>query len=345
MPPISPQDQTLAVTGAGGFIGSHLTHVLLRRGYNVRAFVHYNAAGSVGHLDEVLDEGKKGSEGWLTEGRLKILHGDILDARCVMDLIRDCDQVIHLAALIGIPYSYRAPSSYLRINTQGTMNILEACREECPERIIITSTSEVYGSAREVPIAETHPLQAQSPYAASKIAADKFAESYALSFNLPVITLRPFNTYGPRQTARAVVPTILAQVLSDRCEVIQLGSVDTVRDLTYVEDTAAGYLALSQAALDDVSGRVFNLGTGEGHSIHEIAQLCMKLLGVKKPVISDLDRKRPERSEVDKLIADASRLIRKVEWKPTVSLEDGLARTARWITANLQKFKPEEYRT
>ncbi len=336
-------DQTVAVTGAAGFIGSHLTHLLLTQGFTVRALVHYNSLGSIGHLAEVLTEGTSKSEAWVAEGRLRITRGDILDGRCIRELIRDCDQVFHLAALIGIPYSYRAPESYLRVNVQGTLNVLEAAREECPERVIVTSTSEVYGTAKETPMTEAHPLSAQSPYAASKIAADKFAESYARSFDVPVSTLRPFNAFGPRQSARAVIPTILMQALSEGKATIELGNMDAVRDLTFVEDAAAGFLALARASLDRVRGRVFNMGTGEGRSVHQIVEIAQKTIGVKKPVVSDLERKRPAPSEVEKLIADSSKLRETTGWKPTVTFEEGLARTAQWIKDHPHQYRPEEY--
>lgn len=344
MSPTTPSQSLIAITGAGGFIGSHLTHLMLREGHPVRALVHYNALGSIGHLEEVLAEGTRHNEPWRTEGRLQIVHGDILDERCMREFVHGAHQVFHLAALIGIPYSYRAPASYVQTNTIGTLNILEACRDDPPERVIVTSTSEVYGTAREVPIREQHLLQAQSPYAASKAAADKLAESYALSFGLPVITLRPFNTFGPRQSSRAIVPTVLAQALSDRCKDIQLGSLSPIRDLTYVEDTAAGYLAVSRAPLERVAGRLYNLGSSQGNSIEEIARLAMAAAGVEKSLVSTEERKRPERSEVQRLVADATRLRKETGWRPKVSLEEGLAKTADWMRGRLHLFDPAQYR-
>lgn len=332
----------VTVTGAGGFIGSHLVARLLAESYRVRALVHYNALGSIGHLAEVV--GSEQVAGALASRKLEIVHGDVLDERCVRDLLAGCDQVFHLAALIGIPYSYRAPASYVRVNTLGTLNILEACRELKPERLIVTSTSEVYGSALEAPIAEDHPLQAQSPYSASKIGADKLAEAYHRSFGLPVVTLRPFNTFGPRQSARAIVPTVLAQALSDRCDEIRLGSLSPVRDLTFVEDTAEGYLALARAPLDRVAGGLYNLGSGMGHTIEEIARLALGAAGADKPLISVDERKRPPHSEVDRLIADATRLRKETGWRPRVALEEGLARTADWIRRRPELFQPEQYR-
>lgn len=335
---------TVALTGAGGFIGSHLAHLLLRSGIRVRALVRYGSQNSVGYLGEVLDEGRRAEEEWTAQNRLQIVHGDILDPRCVRELVRDCDTVFHLAALIGIPYSYRAPESYLQVNVQGTMNLLEACREECPERIIVTSTSEVYGTARETPMTERHPLQAQSPYAASKTAADKFAESYYLSFGLPVTTVRPFNAYGPRQSARAVIPTILAQALSEDCPAIRLGNLNSVRDMNYVEDTARAFIAVARAPIETVVGKVFNVASRSGLSVREIAEIAMKVVGVRKPIESEAERLRPDASEVLKLVGDSDRIRTEVGWRPEVALEEGLARTARWISAHADAFEVKEHR-
>lgn len=341
------------VTGAGGFIASHLTERLLREGYRVRALVHYNALGSRAHLEEVVREGSRRGETWAAEDRLEIIHGDVLDERCMRELITGANQVFHLAALIGIPYSYRAPGSYMQVNTQGTLNVLEACRDAGPERVIVTSTSEVYGTALEVPISEAHPLQAQSPYSASKIAADKFAQSYHLSFDLPVVTIRPFNTYGPRQSARAIVPTVLAQAISEDCKEIRLGSLDPVRDLTYVEDTAAAFVALAEAPREKVVGQTFNVGTGHGHTIGEIAELALAAAAdpntpleerTTKPIVSDVARIRPDKSEVGRLIADATKLRKALGWKPEVTLEDGLARTCRWLRDHMDLYRPGSYR-
>lgn len=334
----------LAITGAGGFIGSHLTELALAAGYAVRALVHYNAAGTLGHLQEVIDSAGCREGGGLANERLQIIHGDLLDSHGLRELVRGCDAVFHLAALIGIPYSYRSPSSYFEVNTRGTLNLLEACREEKPGRVIVTSTSEVYGTAQRVPINEQHPLQAQSPYSASKIAADKFAESYYLSFGLPVVTLRPFNTFGPRQSSRAIVPTILSQALSPDCPEIKLGSLDPVRDLTYVEDTASGFLALAAAPAERVVGRVFNLGAGHGRTIGEIAKAALLVAGVTKPIRTVEERLRPEKSEVQRLIADAGAISTASGWKPQVGFDEGLHRTADWIRKHPGAFRPAEYR-
>jgi NAD dependent epimerase/dehydratase len=314
------------VTGAGGFIGSHLVEMLLERGAHVRALVHYNALGMIGHLNDV-------ASGPLSD-RLQIINGDVCDARCMRELVGGADSVFHLAALVGIPYSYRAPESYVAVNIHGTLNVLEACRDAKVSRILHTSTSETYGSAVRTPMDERHPLQAQSPYSASKIAADKLAESYALSFGLPVTTVRPFNTYGPRQSLRAVIPTILSQALSADCDAIELGSLDPVRDLTFVADTACAYCEIASASLDKVAGRLYNLGTGRGYSIREVAETALRVVGVDKPIRCVPNRERPEKSEVLALISDPSRIAKEVGWHAEVSLETGLGQTAEWLRRN-----------
>lgn len=336
--------QTVGITGAGGFIGSHLTELMLRHGYRVRALIHYNALGSLGHLEEVIAEGQIGQEAWVEQDRLEVVLGDIQDARCMHKFVRGCRHVFHLAALIGIPYSYTAPSSYVQVNVNGTLNVLEACRDEEVERLVVTSTSETYGTAREVPMTERHPLQGQSPYSATKIGADKLAEAYHRSFGLPVTTLRPFNTYGPRQSMRAVIPTILAQALSEECERIELGALDPVRDLMYVEDNARGYLALALAPLDHIAGRLYNMGTGRGWTVEEIAQLALKVVGVEKEIVSRSERLRPQASEVGRLVCDSTRFTEEVGWTPQIDLEDGLRRTAAWVERNLHLYRPQEYR-
>ena len=335
---MSAQLPIAAVTGAGGFIGSHLVEELLDAGWRVRAFVHYNALGREGHLLRVwplLDAVKA--------RRLETVHGDIRDPRCVRNFVRGTNAVFHLAALIGIPYSYTAPQSYVDTNVQGTLNVLEACRDEKIPRLLHTSTSEAYGSALSTPMDESHPLQAQSPYSATKIAADKLVESYACSFDLPVVTVRPFNTYGPRQSLRAVIPAIIAQALAPRCPAVRLGSLDPVRDFTYVRDTTRAFRLLAEAKLDGLRGKVFNLGTGQGISIGALAELVLEQLDVKKTVETEDERRRPPQSEVRLLISD-NRLIRKtVDWKPQVTLEQGIVRTADWIAGQLERLKPEVY--
>jgi NAD dependent epimerase/dehydratase len=338
-----PSPSCCALTGAGGFIGSHLAEALLKRGWRVRALVHYNALDRRGHLEEVERLGRESGADWRCAGRLEVVAGDVQDPRCLRDLARGCDAVFHLAALIGIPYSYVAPQAYVNVNVQGTLNLLEACREEGVGRVLVTSTSEVYGTALRVPIDEEHPLQAQSPYAATKIAADKLAEAYHRAFGLPVVTVRPFNAYGPRQSARAVVPTIVAQALAPDCPVIRLGALDPVRDLTYVADTAAAFVALAEAPVENVVGRVFNAGQGHGVTIRELAGAIQKLAGTEKPVEVDDARVRPTASEVERLIGNADAIRQAAGWTPRVGLEEGLKLTIDWIRPRLDQYRAGEY--
>jgi dTDP-glucose 4,6-dehydratase len=324
------KDKHILVTGAGGFIGSHLTEMLLQAGALVRALVHYNSRDSWGHLEGAIDPFGEQCE---------VIAGDIVDPFAPRDWLVDQEYVFHLAALIGIPFSYESPGSYIDVNVRGTMNLLEAVREQSVKRFIHVSTSEVYGTAQRVPIDESHPLQAQSPYAASKIAGEKLAESYAKSFGQPVTVVRPFNTYGPRQSARAVIPTIIVQALTaDR---ISLGSTEPVRDLTYVKDTCRGLLAV--AACDDLIGETVNLGTGSGVQIGKLAETIVGLLEAEKEIVSDPDRVRPEESEVMRLIADASAARKFTGWQPEVSLEDGLCRTIDWVRDHLDEYKADRY--
>src|ERR1035441_7853763 len=283
------------VTGAGGFIGSHVVEALLQAGHEVRALVHYNSRGSWGHLD-----GSSAEAG----GKMDVRLEDVTDASMVRALVDGCDVVLHLAALIGIPYSYHAPASYVATNVSGTLNILEACRAARVRRVVVTSTSEVYGTARYMPIDEKHPLQAQSPYSASKIAGDKLAESYFCSFDLPVVTLRPFNTFGPRQSARAVIPTVLTQALNGASE-IQLGNLEPKRDLTFVEDTARAFLLAVEAP--GIEGEVIHFGQGQAVSVGELAQRCLNVVGSKARIISVPERQRPGKSEVGLLLCDAAK--------------------------------------
>ncbi|MFC1878365.1 GDP-mannose 4,6-dehydratase [Chloroflexota bacterium] len=324
------QGKPVLVTGAGGFIASHLVQALVENGAQVRAFVRYNSRGDTGLL-RVLPPA--------TLAEIEVVAGDLRDLPAISDAMQGVSHVFHLGALIAIPYSYVHPAEVVETNIIGTMNILLAGRQHAPERIIHTSTSEVYGTALRVPIDEDHPLQGQSPYAASKIGADKLAESFYLSYGLPVVTLRPFNTYGPRQSTRAVIPTIITQALTQ--DIIRLGNLEARRDLTYVSDTVAGFLQVAQAP--DVNGGAFNLGTGSEVSIGELANTIIDLVG--RPVSIEIDpaRLRPAKSEVQRLLSDNSRAKEFLGWTPQVPLREGLKQTITWIRENLGRFQPENY--
>ena len=317
------------VTGAGGFIGSHLVERLLASGAQVRAFVHYNARSHWGHLESVAPS-----------AQLEIFPGDICDPSRVRQAVEGCDTVFHLAALIAIPYSYVAPTAYVQANVVGTLNVLEAARQMGVRRLVHTSTSETYGSARYVPIDEAHPLQGQSPYSASKIGADKLAESYFLSFGLPVATVRPFNTYGPRQSARAVIPTIISQILGGKRS-IRLGSLSPVRDFNFVHDTVDGFLAVADAP--SAVGEVVNIGSGQGISIGATVALIQDLMGSAVEIISDEARVRPESSEVMQLICANDKARRLTGWQSRTGLREGLAQTIAYIEAHLDLYKTEVY--
>jgi NAD dependent epimerase/dehydratase len=321
---------TVLVTGSGGFIGSHLVEALLASGAEVRALVRYNSRNDWGHLEHL----KPGTAG------LDVRSGDITDARVVDELTEDCDVVYHLAALIGIPYSYHAPSSYVATNVGGTLNVLEACRRHRVRRLIVTSTSEVYGTARYVPIDEAHPLQAQSPYAASKIAADKLTESYHLSFGLPVVVLRPFNTYGPRQSARAVIPAILHQALAGRSPIL-VGNLEPSRDLTYVADTVHAFLLAGDAP--GIDGHTIHFGQGDSVRVRELADLCLEVTGHRAAVHVDPERVRPGTSEVELLLCDASKARQLLGWAPTITLEQGLRLTAEYLAGHRDDTAAERY--
>ncbi len=317
------------VTGAGGFIGSHLAERLVKEGARVRALVHYNANGSWGWLDDSS-----------VKGDLEVVGGDICDFGSISDAMKGCEIVLHLAALIAIPYSYRAPESYVRTNVIGTLNVLQAARQHGISRLVHTSTSEVYGTARSVPLGEDHALQAQSPYSATKIGADKLVESFHLSFELPVVTARPFNTFGPRQSARAVVQTIITQCLTG--SVVHLGNLSTTRDLNYVTNTVDGFLLAATAA--DAIGKTFNFGSGKEISIADLARKIAALCG--KPDIevkSEPERLRPVASEVHRLLADNGQAHKILKWQPAVSLEDGLSRTIEWTRSNLHRYRAQSY--
>jgi dTDP-glucose 4,6-dehydratase len=317
------------VTGAAGFLGSHLTEQLLARGATVRALVRYTSHGSAGWLEPAR-----------STAALEIVAADITDRAMLARVMKGVDTVFHLAALIGIPYSYDAPSSYVRVNVEGTEAVLQAARTAGVTRLVHTSTSEVYGTASQLPMPETHPLNAQSPYAASKIGADMMALSFHRAFELPVVIVRPFNAYGPRQSSRAVIATTIVQALTR--SVVSLGHVEPTRDFTFVADTVEGFLAAGLAG-KVAEGRVFNLGNGQEISIGALAAKIIALIGRKVVVEADPRRARPAGSEVDRLCADASEAKRVLGWSPRVSLDDGLTRTIEWCQANLARFRPEEY--
>lgn len=319
------------VTGADGFIGSHLTERLVALGADVRAFCFYNSSGSWGWLNEASLEVKRG---------LDVRLGDIRDARFVEKACGGVDVVFHLAALIAIPYSYTAPESFVDTNVRGTLNVLEGARRAGCTRMVQTSTSEVYGTPETLPIRETSPLQGQSPYAATKIAADKLCEAFFCSFSVPVVTLRPFNTYGPRQSARAVLPTMLVQLLRGKSEV-NLGNLAPRRDLTFVADTVDGLLRAGEVT--GVEGKVIQLGTGRAVSIGELFEIACRVLGVSARVISRSERFRPAASEVMVLQSDPSRAHELLGWEPRVPIEDGIAQTAAWLSDHLQLYDPDRY--
>jgi NAD dependent epimerase/dehydratase len=320
------------VTGADGFIGSHLVELLVRQGARPKALVYYNSWNENGWLRDLSAD--------ILE-QVELVPGDIRDTEFIRELIKEQEYVFHLASLIAIPYSYIAPRSYVETNVLGALNVLQACREsKSLVRLIHVSTSEVYGTAQTVPISENHPLVGQSPYSASKIAADKLAESFHLSFGLPVVTARPFNTFGPRQTARAVIPTIASQLLTG-CETLKLGAVTPTRDFNFVTDTAAGMLAL--ALCPEAEGRVINIGSGIEWSIGQTAQLLMDITGQHVNIESEEERIRPSTSEVNRLLADNSLIRSLTPWKPTVRFEDGLRQVVEWIGKNKQFFDPKHY--
>jgi UDP-glucose 4-epimerase len=328
---VSWAGRKVLVTGADGFIGSHLTERLVALGANVRAFCFYNSNSSLGWLDDAEPAVKKS---------LDVRLGDIRDARFVEEACRGVDTVFHLAALIAIPYSYTAPESFVDTNVKGTLNVLEGARRAGCRRMVNTSTSEVYGTPDNVPIRETHPLQGQSPYSASKIAADKLCEAYHFSFKVPVVTLRPFNTYGPRQSTRAVLPTILVQLLAGKKEV-KLGRLDPTRDLTFVADTVEGFV--KAAEVEGIEGEVIQLGTGRTVSIGELFYAACSALAAKAHVVQEQERLRPDNSEVMVLLSDPSKAKSVLGWEALVPLEEGLRRTAVWLEKRLHLYDPERY--
>jgi dTDP-glucose 4,6-dehydratase len=318
------------VTGAGGFIASHLVETLVECGAQVRAFVRYNSRGDPGLLSLLPTD---------IFNQVDVISGDIRDLPAVQSAMRGVSHVFHLGALIAIPYSYVHPAEVVESNVIGTLNVLLAGRETGIERIVHTSTSEVYGTAIRVPIDESHPLQGQSPYSASKIGADKLAESFYRSFDLPVVTLRPFNTYGPRQSARAVIPTVIMQALTQN--LVQLGNLDARRDLTYVTDTVAGFLRVAETP--GVEGETFNLGTGFEVRVGDLAEEIISLIGKPVEIVVDEARLRPEKSEVQRLLSDNSLARERLGWRPVVPLRQGLKETIAWIEKNIYRYRPGRY--
>ncbi|MFA5339657.1 MAG: NAD-dependent 4,6-dehydratase LegB [Candidatus Omnitrophota bacterium] len=317
------------VTGAGGFIGSHLTEKLSASGYKVKAFVHYNSRNSWGWL-----------ESSRCKNRIEIISGDIRDADIVRDAMRDVEIVFHLAALIGIPYSYHSPEAYVETNIKGSLNILQAAKDSDVKKIVHTSTSEIYGTAQFVPITENHPINPQSPYAATKSAADVLALSFYRSFDLPVAVVRPFNTYGPRQSARAVIPTIITQILYGGKK-IKLGALTPTRDLTYVEDTVDGFIRAGECRR--AIGEIINLGSNSEISIGDLARTISLCLGRDVKIDSTPERKRPAKSEVERLLADNAKARRLLGWSPKYSLEKGLMKTIDWFRGNKDIYKSGIY--
>jgi NAD dependent epimerase/dehydratase len=324
------KDKKVLVTGAGGFIGSHLVEALVDQGAYVTAFVHYNAQNNWGWLDDMDSPNPE---------NINIIAGDITDFNFVKKAVEEQQIIFHLAALIGIPYSYIAPESYINTNVKGTLNIMQACREAGIERVVHTSTSEVYGTAQYTPIDEQHPLQGQSPYSASKIGADKIAESYYCSFGLPIVTIRPFNTFGPRQSTRAVIPTIITQALNSNK--VNLGSLEPVRDLTFVSDTVRGFLMLAESS--NVIGKIISTGTGRGISIGELAEMIIKIANPNAKIVLNENRVRPEKSEVMKLVCDNSLIQKLTGWQPKYTLEEGLKLTIEWMKDHKKCYKTGLY--
>lgn len=321
----------ILVTGAGGFIGSHLTELLVREGFDVRAFVHYNSLGSWGWIDSFPEEEKK---------NIEVFSGDIRDPNGVRDALRGCDAVFHLAALIAIPFSYHSPDTYVDTNIKGTLNILQAARDLGTSRVLVTSTSEVYGTAQYVPIDEKHPYQGQSPYSATKIGADRLAESFYRSFDLPVTIVRPFNTYGPRQSARAVIPTIITQLLAGKQE-IRLGALSPTRDFNFVRDTANGFYQIFRS--EKTIGQEINIATQKEISIGDLAKELIRQINPEAQIVCEEQRLRPEKSEVNRLLGCNEKIMRLTDWKPQVSFEQGLAETIEFLRNNLDRYRTDIY--
>jgi NAD dependent epimerase/dehydratase len=318
------------LTGAGGFIGSHLAERLVHAGAHVRAFVHYNSRNDRGLLEDVNDD---------VQAAMEIVLGDLTDATTVRRAVADCQLVFHLGALIAIPYSYQAPRHFIDTNVIGTLNVLQACLEEGVLKVVHTSTSETYGSARYTPMDEHHPLQGQSPYAASKIAADKLAESFYCSFNLPVATMRPFNTFGPRQSARAVIPTIISQALAG--DTVRLGALTPVRDFTFVEDTVAAFMKVAE--VPDTVGQVVNIGTGQGVTVGDVANMVLSMCSEPKHVIADQERFRPAKSEVLQLVCNNTKAKALLGWEPQYTFLQGLQKTFTYVKDQMHLYKPHTF--
>lgn len=321
------------VTGADGFIGSHLCELLVTAGYKTKAMVYYNSFNSWGWLDTIDEQVKS---------EIEVVSGDVRDPYGVRNAIRGCDSVFHLAALIAIPYSYHSPDAYVDTNIKGTLNILQASRDFDIVRVLITSTSEVYGTAQYVPIDENHPFQGQSPYSATKIGADRLAESFYRSFDLPVTIVRPFNTYGPRQSARAIIPTVITQLLSGKTE-LQLGALDPTRDFNYVKDTVAGFLAIGES--DKTIGREINIATQVEVSIKDLTEMIISIINPNAIIKTDDQRLRPKKSEVNRLLGSSELIKLLTDWKPQYTLKRGLEETISWFRKdeNLAQYKPDIY--
>lgn len=319
------------VTGADGFIGSHLTELLLEKGMDVKAFTMYNSFNSWGWLDTLENEKKK---------EIEIFQGDIRDPNGVRKAVEGVDAVFHLAALIAIPFSYHSPDSYVDTNIKGTLNVLQAARDADISRVLVTSTSEVYGTAQYVPIDEKHPFQGQSPYSATKIGADRLAESFYRSFSLPVTIVRPFNTYGPRQSARAVIPTIIMQLLEGK-EEIELGSLTPTRDFNYVKDTARGFYEIYQSS--HTIGEEINIASGKEISIGQLAQTIIDQINPNARIICKEERLRPEKSEVNRLLGDNKKILSLTQWKQDYDLKEGIHNTILWMKKNLSAYKTDIY--
>lgn len=323
--------QTVMVTGADGFIGSHLTEELVKKGERVKAFCYYNSFGTWGWLDTLPPDIKN---------EIEVFMGDIRDPNGVRTAMKGQDIVYHLAALIAIPFSYHSPDSYVDTNIKGTLNVLNAARDVNTQRLLVTSTSEVYGTAQYVPIDEKHPYQGQSPYSATKIGADRLAESFYRSFDLPVTIVRPFNTYGPRQSARAVIPTIITQLLAGKTA-IRLGNLSATRDFNYVKDTVAGFMAIADCPA--AVGQEINIATGREISIGELAEELIRQINPAAHVETEMQRLRPEKSEVERLLGSADKLRGMTDWKPQFTFEQGLAETIAFLKANLASYKTDAY--